>query len=137
VPTRVGYSYVVLRVVPRVERDEFLNAGVVLFCREQRYLDARVGLDEARLRALDAHCDVPMVRAQLSLVAEVIRGRDAFGEMRPVERFRWLAADRSTVIQTSPVHTGLCENAQATLDRLYEQLVRTGHRDAPPGTCDR
>ena len=109
-PTRSPFSYAILRVVPRVERGEQFNAGVVLFCRQRGFLDARVALDEARLRAL----------------ARVARGDPECGPIATLpqsERFGWLVAPSSTIIQPSEVHTGLSEDPQATLDALFAELV--------------
>jgi hypothetical protein len=120
------FQYTLLQVVPRVERGERINAGVVLFCRRHRFLAARVGLDPARLRALDAQADPDEVERHLEALAAVAAGDPSAGAVAALdqsERFHWLAAPSSTVIQPSPVHTGLSEDPQVTLDRLYETLV--------------
>lgn len=125
-PEASAFEYTVLRVVPRVEREEFVNAGVLLFSRSRRFLACRIELDEARLRALAPAIDLPAVRAQLELIPQVCAGGPAagpIGEMDQAERFRWLAAPRSTVIQTSPVHSGLCDEPQQALDDLFAKLV--------------
>lgn len=129
-----AFQYAVVRVVPRIERGECLNAGVILFCRTRRFLDARVELDEDRLAALDPQVDVGRLRRQLDSLAKVATGDPAAGRLaalEPSERFGWLVAPSSTMIQASPVHTGLCHNPEATLDRLLDVLVR------PLGRADR
>ena len=120
------FAYAILRVVPRVERGEQLNAGVVLFCRRRRFLAARVGLDERRLAALAPDLDPRSVRAHLDALARIAAGDPAGGAvaaLEPSERFGWLVAPSSTIIQPSPVHTGLCDDPQTMLDRLFDELV--------------
>ena len=122
-----SYDYAVIRVVPRVERQEFVNAGVILWCQEQDVLEARVELDEARLRLLDASVDVDAVRRHLASISIICAGgRDAgpIGQLPKRERFDWLVAPRSTIIQTSAVHSGRCESVEVTLERLLETMVR-------------
>lgn len=126
-PNTNAFEYTVVRVVPHVEREEFVNVGVILFCRPLRFLDCCVELDEARLLALAPDCDVDAVRTQLALIPAICAGGPAAGELADLdqaERFRWLAAPRSTVIQVSPVHNGLCDDPQAALDDLFERLIR-------------
>jgi hypothetical protein len=121
-----AFAYAVLRVVPRVERGEQFNAGVVLFCRRRRFLAARVELDERRLAALAPDADAAQVRAHLDALVRIAAGDPAGGPvaaLEPSERFGWLVAPSSTIIQPSPVHTGLCDDPQAMLDRLFEELV--------------
>jgi hypothetical protein len=125
------YDYALIRVVPRVERGEFVNAGVVISCRAGRFLEARIELDEARLRALDPGVDLDTVRAHLGAFAAVCAGGDAggpIGRLPARERFRWLTAPRSTIIQTSPVHGGRCDDHATMLERLLATMVR--HRGA-------
>ena len=126
-PGPEAFSYAVLRVVPRVERGEQINAGVVLFCRRRQFLGLRAQLDEARLAALSPDCDPSAVRAVLDAMDAVARS-DADGgplaRLDASERFGWLTAPSSTIVQPSPVHTGLTEDPQADLDRLFDQLVR-------------
>jgi hypothetical protein len=124
------FEYAVLRVVPRVERGEFINAGVVLYCRADRYLGARVRLDPVRLRALDPGVDLEAVRAHLEAVRSVCAGGPeggSVGQLPLGERFGWLVAPRSTVVQPSPVHTGLTDDPEAELERLLSRMV------LPPG----
>ncbi|MEW2250480.1 MULTISPECIES: DUF3037 domain-containing protein [unclassified Streptomyces] len=121
------YEYALLRVVPRVERGECINAGVLVYCRARAYLGARTHLDEARLLALDPDADVPGVRAALRAVQEVCGGGAGAGQAAGDDsgrRFRWLIAPRSTIVQPGPVHTGLTSDPAAETDRLLELLVR-------------
>ncbi|MEZ7003166.1 DUF3037 domain-containing protein [Streptomyces sp. AD55] len=121
------FEYAVLRVVPRVERGERVNAGVLVYCRAKEYVGARTHLDEARLLALDPGVDLPGVRAALRAVEGVCGGGDLAGQAAPDEpgrRFRWLIAPRSTILQPGPVHTGLTADPAAEADRLLDLLVR-------------
>lgn len=121
-----AFEYAAIRVVPRVERGEFLNVGVVLLCRQRRFLDARIEVDEARLRFLAPDVDLDALATQLGHVPIICRGGPAagpIGELPLFERFRWLVAPRSTIIQPSPVHTGLCDDPEAALERVFRQLV--------------
>ncbi len=130
--TRSPFSYAILRVVPRVERGERLNAGVILFCRQLQFLGARVGLDERRLAALAAGVSAADVRAHLEALVRVAAGDpegDAIAALPPSERFGWLVAPSSTIIQPSRVHTGLTDDPQATLDALFAELVEAVPRD--------
>jgi hypothetical protein len=120
------FAYAILRVVPRVERGEQLNAGVVLFCRRRGFLAARVDLDERRLAALAPDLDPRTVRPHLDALVRIAAGDPAGGAvaaLEPSERFGWLVAPSSTIIQPSPVHTGLCDDPQTMLDRLFAELV--------------
>ncbi len=124
------FEYAVLRVVPRVERGECINAGVVLYCQAERFLGVRVHLDPARLKALDPGADLEAVRAHLEAVRSVCAGAPeagAVGRLPLRERFGWLVAPRSTVVQPSPVHTGLTDDPEAELERLLQSMV------LPPG----
>ena len=126
-PTEYTYDYAIVRVVPRVERGEQINVGVILSCVDDEFLDARIELDTARLRALDPALDLEMIKASLATIRAVCAGGAAagpIGEMRPRDRFRWLVSPRSTVIQMSPVHTGRTNDPSAALDRLLETMVR-------------
>ncbi len=121
------FEYAVLRVVPRVERGECINAGVLVYCRAKAFVGARTHLDEARLLALDPRADVAGVRAALRAVEGVCAGGDAAGQAAGDDagrRFRWLIAPRSTVVQPGPVHTGLTVDPAAETDRLLDLLVR-------------
>ena len=123
---RDPFQYAIVRVVPRVERGEFVNAGVVLFCRTRDYLAARIELDEARLAALSPTLDVAEIRSHLDAIVRIAAGEPDGGPVARLERserFHWLVAPSSTVIQTSPVHTGLCEDPEETLVRLVTTLV--------------
>jgi Protein of unknown function (DUF3037) len=120
------FEYALLRVVPRVERGEFINAGVVLYCQEARFLGARVHLDPERLRALDPRLDPETVLAHLEVACRVCAGgpqAGAVGLMPPVHRFGWLVAPRSTVVQPSPVHTGLAEDPEEAIEHLLRVMV--------------
>jgi Protein of unknown function (DUF3037) len=126
VPAPVSFDYAVLRVVPRVEREEFVNAGVIVYCAEQRFVAARVQVDELRLKALWPELDIDLVRQHLEAVTKICSGDPSAGpiaRLAPGERFHWLVAPRSTMIQVSPVHSGLCETPSEALDRLFNQLL--------------
>ncbi|MEU1305872.1 DUF3037 domain-containing protein [Streptomyces shenzhenensis] len=121
------FEYAVLRVVPRVERGECINAGVVVYCRARAYVGARIHLDEARLLALDPAADTDGVRAALRAIEGVCAGGEAAGQAAGDDagrRFRWLIAPRSTVVQPGPVHTGLTMDPSAEAERLLDLLVR-------------
>jgi len=120
------FDYAVVRVVPRVERGEFINAGVIVSCPALGYLKAKVGLDERRLAALDPTLDPSFVREHLRAVVAVCEGGEGAGPvglLPPRSRFHWLVAPRSTVIQTSPAHTGLCDDGERMLERLFDRMV--------------
>lgn len=121
------FEYALLRVVPRIERGECINAGVLVYCRAQGYVGARTHLDEARLLALDPEADVVGVRAALGAVQRVCGGGEAAGQAAGDDagrRFRWLIAPRSTVVQPGPVHTGLTSDPAAEAGRLLDRLVK-------------
>ena len=127
-PEPRSFEYAIVRVVPRVERGECLNAGVILWCRSLAWLRAAIELDHDRLLALAPDADVAMIESHLESVARVATGGDdagPIGRMDPGERFRWLAAPRSTVIQVSEVHEGLCPDPAEALEHLLQTLVRT------------
>ena len=127
VPAHDTYDYAVIRVVPRVEREEFVNVGAVVSCPARDFLEARIELDPARVLALDPAADIEMIRAHLAAIPVICRGGEAagaIGQLSPRERFRWLTAPRSTVIQFSAAHTGRCEDPDALLARLLETMVR-------------
>lgn len=128
------YDYAIIRVVPRVEREEFINVGVIVSCPARGFLAARVALDEQRLLALDATVDVASIRAHLAAIAAICTGgaqAGPIGQLSQRERFHWLIAPRSTIIQTSPVHTGCCKNPTAVLEHLLDITVRPSHAAAP------
>ena len=126
-PEKHLYEYAVLRVVPRVEREEFLNVGVILYCSSQGFLQARFEVPEARLRAFAGdQLDLAELTERLRSFERICRGRKEggpIGQLPLASRFRWLTATRSTIVQTSPVHPGMCEGAEETLARLHAQLV--------------
>jgi hypothetical protein len=127
-PARSSYDYAVIRVVPRVEREEFVNAGVILSCQEQDYLAARVDLPEARLLAVDSQADLAAIRRHLAGIPLICEGGPAAGPLRSLtrrERFHWLTAPRSTIIQTSAVHTGQCTDLEQTMEHLLGVMVRS------------
>jgi len=127
VPVPSSFDYAVVRVVPRVERGEFINAGVILFCLEHRFLEARVQVDEARLKALWPEIDIELVRKHLEAIPKICAGDPSAGPIAQLsqrERFHWLVSPRSTIIQVSPVHTGLCETPKLTMGQTIEQLSR-------------
>jgi hypothetical protein len=127
VPAHSSYDYALIRVVPRVERQEFVNAGVIVWCREHDVLDARIALDEARLRALDPAVDLEAVRGHLQSIEVICRGGPTagpIGSMSKRDRFDWLVAPRSTIIQTSAVHSGRSGDMAATLEHLLDKMVR-------------
>ncbi len=124
---RHAFQYAVIRVVPRVERGESLNAGVILLCRPKRFLAARVGLDAARLRALAPDVDPATIETHLAGIERIAAGDRSAGPIAALgqgERFHWLVAPSSTVIQPSEVHTGVCDDPSEELDHLFEGLVR-------------
>ena len=122
------FEYALLRVVPRVERGEFINAGVVLYCQDAKFLDARIHLDLERLRALDPNVDPETVRAHLEVARRVCEGgpeAGAVGLLPPGQRFGWLVAPRSTVVQPSPVHTGFADDPEEAIEHLLRVMVDT------------
>jgi hypothetical protein len=130
------YDYAIIRVVPRVEREEFVNVGVIVSCPAIKFLEARIELDEQRLMALDSTLDVEAIRANLATIPTICAGGEQagpIGQLTQRERFYWLTAQRSTIIQTSPVHTGRCTNPTALLERLLDQMVRPA-RTKPDAT---
>ena len=125
-PVPSSYDYAILRVVPRVERGEFVNVGAILFCRTRRYLAARVHLDRQRLAALWPDLDIRDVEERLAMIQLVCAGGPAagpIGELPQADRFHWLVSPRSTVVQTSPVHSGLCDDPAEALERVLETMV--------------
>jgi hypothetical protein len=126
VPEQISFDYTVIRIVPRVERAEFINAGVIVFARTLRYLDARAHLDLERLRALFPEADIAEIERHLSLIPKICAGgTDAgpIGELPQHERWHWLVSPRSTVIQTSETHSGICTDPAEELEHLMTCLV--------------
>ena len=128
-PAPASFDYALVRVVPRVEREEFVNAGVVLFCLTRDFLGARVALDRDRVRALSpgADLDLDLVEEHLAAVPRIAAGGEGsgpIGRLSRRERFHWLVAPRSTVIQVGPVHAGLCADPEGALDGLFQRMVR-------------
>jgi len=125
-PEQDLFEYAVIRVVPKVEREEFLNVGVILYCAKQKFLQIKYDVNEERLSAFCKKTDIEMLTEYLKAFEQVCAGKHDAGEIGklPVaERFRWLTATRSTVVQTSKVHPGLCDNASEKLRKLFEELV--------------
>jgi hypothetical protein len=121
------YDYAIFRVVPRVEREEFVNVGVIVSCPAKDFLEARIELDEQRLRALDAALDIESIRTHLATIPSICAGgpqAGPIGQLSQRERFHWLVAPRSTTIQISAVHTGWCENPTEVLEHLLDTMVR-------------
>ena len=121
-----SFDYAVIRVVPRVEREEFVNAGVIVFCLEQNFLAARVHVNAERLKALWPELDVELIRQHLEAFPKIAAGDLSAGPIAHLsqrERFHWLVSPRSTMIQVSPVHTGICGDPKRSLDRLFERLT--------------
>lgn len=120
------YEYAVLRLVPRVDREEFINVGVLLLCRKQKYASIKYHLDEKRCLALFPNIDLELIKNQIRLFDIICQGKKEGGLIASQElheRFRWLTANRSTMLQCSPVHIGLTENASETLEQLFKDLV--------------
>lgn len=122
------YDYAIIRVVPKVEREEFVNAGVIISCATRRFLEARIELDQQRLLAIDPSVDVETVQTYLATIPIICAGGEQagpIGQLPQRERFHWIVAPRSTIIQTSRVHTGLCEDLPAAIDHLLNVMVRS------------
>jgi hypothetical protein len=131
VPTLCTYDYAIVRVVPHVERGEFVNAGVIVACASQGFLKALIELDEARVRALDAAIDLDAIRSALQAIPALCVGGDAAGPLGRLslrERFDWLVAPRSTAIQVSPVHAGRSADLDSELQHLMDTMVRRPDR---------
>ena len=122
-PAKNAFDYAIIRVMPYIERGECLNVGIILFCRTRRFLATRLALDPARLLALAPEIDLALIQANLELIPQICEGAGPIGRLDQSERFHWLVAPRSTVIQTSPVHSGVCTDPQVVLDHLVESLV--------------
>ncbi len=129
------YDYAVFRVVPRVEREEFVNVGVIVSCPAKDFLEARIELDEQRLMALDSGLDVESIRAHLATIPAICAGGEQagpIGQLSQRERFHWLVAPRSTTIQTSAVHTGSCKDPTEVLEHLLNTMVRPARAAIDP-----
>ena len=127
-PERSTYDYAVIRVVPRVEREEFVNVGVIVSCPARGFLGANIEVDEARLKALDPAIDLEALRAHLATIPSICAGGEAagpIGKLAPRERFHWLVAPRSTIIQVSPAHSGRCDDPQSLIEHLMDTMVRS------------
>ena len=121
------YDYAIVRVVPKVEREEFVNVGVIVSCPAKSFLDARIELDEERLNVLDPSLDIESIRAHLATIPAICAGGEQagpIGQLSQRKRFHWLIAARSTIIQTSPVHTGYCKTPADVLEHLLDTMVR-------------
>lgn len=121
------FDYAVIRVVPRVEREEFINVGVILSCPAKKFLEARIELDEKRLKCFAPHIEIEAIRQYLEIIPKICAGSDeagVIGKLTQRERFYWLTATRSTIIQTSPIHTGFAVNAEEMLEKLLNKMVR-------------
>ena len=132
--SRSPFSYAVLRVVPDIEREEFVNAGLVLFCRSLRYLRARTSLDVERVQALQPDADAAALREQLAQVEHIAAGKiesGPLGHMSQSELFHWLTTPRSTVVQPGPIHGGMADDPDATFEHLYATLVERTSIDGP------
>jgi hypothetical protein len=123
---KASYDYALIRVVPRVERGECMNVGVVLMCRTRAYLGARIALDEARLLALFPLANVEGIREELQAIGKIAEGDPSSGPIAALsqaERFHWLVSPRSTIVQPAPVHSGLCDDPAAALEHLFQTMV--------------
>ena len=121
------FEYAVIRLVPCVDRQEFLNVGIILYCKDQKFLKTEFELNETRLDALCRDTGIGEIKEHLDAFARICEGGESagpIGSLSPGERFRWLTAPRSTIVQTSPVHTGLTTDASQTLDDLLTKMVR-------------
>ena len=125
-PDRSSFDYAVLRIVPRVDREEFVNAGLVLFCLSEKFLQARVHIVESLILQLDSGFDIETARRHLEAFPRIAAGDPESGPVALLnqrQRFHWLTAPRSTIIQVSPVHSGMCEKPRAEFERLFQNLV--------------
>ena len=126
-PDKFRYDYAVVRVVPKVDREEFINAGVIVSCPDLSFLEALINLNESRLLALDPSVDLELVKNHLATIPMICRGGDgagSIGQLPQRQRFHWLVAPRSTIIQTSPVYTGRCSDPAAALEHLLQTMVK-------------
>ena len=121
------FDYAVIRLVPRVEREEFFNVGVILSCPEQKFLETRIYLDKEKLKAFAPELKAETIQHYLDIIPKICAGDKSaglIGNLSQRERFYWLTAQRSTIVQTSPVHTGICSDAGKMLDHLFDRMVR-------------
>lgn len=126
-PAPTSFDYAIVRVVPRVDRGEYINAGAIVFCKARSFLAARIELDPARLAALAPSLDQALVAHALALIPRVAAGgpeAGPIGQLSPQQRFHWLVAPRSTIVQVSPPHAGLCHDPAAVLEHLLATMVR-------------
>lgn len=123
-PEQSAFDYAIVRLVPYVERGEFINVGVIVFCATQGFLASRVELDRKRLRALAPDADIDHIKALLDLIPAICEGAGPIGHLCPSERFHWLISPRSTVVQVSEVHSGLSDDLPQTVEHLMDTLVR-------------
>ena len=126
-PEPSSFDYAIIRLVPHEERGEFINVGVILYCRAQAYLDARIAFDPKKLGALDPDADVESVRKQLESISQICQGGKNLGalsELSQGERFFWLVSPRNTIVQMSPMHTGICVDPVAELEHLLTTMVK-------------
>lgn len=129
------YDYAIVRVVPRVERGEFVNAGVLISCQSAKLLDCGFDLDEARLRAIDPTADIEAIRQHLDAIKRICKGgadSGPIGELPARQRFHWLTAPRSSIIQMSPVHTGRAAKTEDVVEKLLERMVKPLRNLASP-----
>lgn len=128
-----AFEYAIIRVVPHVEREEFMNAGVILFCAEFDFLGARIEFDQERLLSFAQAANLQLIREHLEAIPKICAGgpdAGSMGQLPPRERFQWLVAPRSTILQTSATHTGLCDAPERVLDHLIQTIVRISPRRA-------
>ncbi|MFD0749368.1 DUF3037 domain-containing protein [Mucilaginibacter calamicampi] len=125
-PVKNVFEYAVIRVVPRVEREEFINVGVILFCKTEKFLQCIIEVDDARIEAFSSGLDITEVKSNLHAFTEITKGNPTCGSIAVLDeasRFRWLTATRSTVVQASKVHPGLTNDCEKTLKRLFAEMV--------------
>lgn len=123
---RFIFDYAVIRVVPKVDREEFINAGIILSCPDKDFLEADFHIDEEKLKVLDPEIDIEIIKAHLKAITEICNGgigAGGLGKLSKRERFHWLTSPKSTIIQTSPVHSGYCIDPAEKLKQLLEQMV--------------
>lgn len=125
-PDRVTFEYAVIRIVPKVEREEFFNVGVILFSKRKKFLDIKFLIDQNKLKAFSDELDIEALKGYLNAWTLICKGEPfggAIGKLEMSDRFRWLAACRSTIIQSSQTHSGLCHDPKETLETLFEKFV--------------